>query len=144
MSEYQSLIEMADRLIKKKGRSDVSVIQPTPNSATDDSKPWKLDSAVSDTVLASNLHAVLIDIRTAQGEQGQFGFNVFFRSRVEMPDSLMPGTTAIAYFSAKETAGISFEPGHLITTLGKRFAIMRCDPLQPGNELVMNVVQLRE
>lgn len=144
MGEYSSAVALAAKLIKKKGRSGVSIYRPTPNAASDSSRPWKLDTDATDTLLASGLHVVFLDARQARGAQGQFGFEVSFRSWMEMPDSLMPNATAIAYLIPAELGSTVLKAGDLVVSDGHRYAIMRCDPLKPGDELVMYTAQLKE
>lgn len=144
MGEYASAVALAARLIKKKGRSGVSVYRPMPNAASNPSRPWKLDTDAPDTLLASGLHVIFLDARQARGAQGQFSFEVSFRSWMEMPDSLMPDATAVAYLIPAELGANVLQQGDLVVSDGHRYAVMRCDPLKPGDELVMYTAQLKE
>lgn len=147
MTEYSSAVALAKRLITKKGRSNVSVYRPAEGTATDADRPWKLDDSVgttADTLLASGLHAVFLDNRQARGAQGQFGFEVSFRAWMEQPDSLMPDATAVVYLIPEELGAVRLEAGDLVVSGTHRYAVMRCDPLEPGDELIMFVAQLKE
>lgn len=147
MGEYSSAVALAERLIRKKGRAGVSAYRPSPGAASNANRPWKLDNPSSpptDTLLASNLHAVFVDPRQARGAQGQFGFEVSFRAWMDMPDSLMPDTTCVGYFIPSEMGAAVLQAGDLIVTDGHRYAVVRCDPLKPGDELVLYTAQLKE
>lgn len=147
MGEYSSSVALAARLIKKKGRSGVSVYRPGVSDATDADRPWKLDdpaSGAADVLVASGLHAVFLDPREARGAQGQFGFEVSFRSWMDMPDSLMPDATAVAYFIPAELGSDELLAGDLVVSDGHRYAVARVTPLKPGDELVVYVAQLKE
>lgn len=147
MTEYSSAIALAKRLITKKGRSNVSVYRPAVGTVTDADRPWKPDATVgttADTLIASGLHVVFLDNRQARGAQGQFGFDIFLRARMEMLDSLMPGATAIAYLVPEELGATRLEAGDLMVSGTHRYAVMRCDPLEPGNELIMFAAQIKE
>lgn len=147
MTEYTSAIALAERLIKKKGRKGVQLYRSTVNSASNPQRPWKLDNpsaAAADVLLAEGLHVLFLDPRQARGEQGQFGFEVSFRSRTEMPDSLVPDASAVAYFIPAELGSTAIQVGDLVVSGGSRYAVMRCDPLQPGDEVVVYRVQLKE
>lgn len=147
MTEYSSAVALAARLIKKKGRSGVSVYRPNSGTPSNASRPWKLDNPALpgvDTLLVSGLHAVFTDARQARGAQGQFGFEVSFRAWTEMPDSLVPDATAVAYFIPAELGVNVLQAGDLVVSDGHRYAVMRCDPLKPGDELVLYTVQLKE
>lgn len=147
MTEYASAVALAKRLIAKKGRSGVSIYRPTPGSVSNASRPWKLDNPSSppaDTLLASGLRAVFLDARQARGAQGQFGFEVSFRSWMEMPDSLMPDTTSVAHFIPSDLGATVLQAGDLVVTGSHRYVVNRCDALQPGDELVLYTVQLKE
>jgi hypothetical protein len=82
--------------------------------------------------------------RQARGEQGQFGFEVSFRSRVDMPDSLIPGATSVAYFIPAQLGTQVPEAGDLVVSGTHRYTIMRCDALKPGDELILYYAQLSE
>jgi hypothetical protein len=66
------------------------------------------------------------------------------RSPVYMPDSLMPGATTAGYFIPSELLGRTMEVGDLVVTTGRRYYVLRCDPLQPGNEIVLYIAHLKE
>jgi hypothetical protein len=61
-----------------------------------------------------------------------------------MPDSLMPGATAMGYFIPSELLGRTLEVGDLVVTAGHRYYVLRCDPLQPGDEIVLYIAHLKE
>lgn len=65
MTEYSSAIALVERLIRKKGRKNVSIYRSSVSTATDVDRPWKLDSkpTAPDQLIASGLHAVFIDPR---------------------------------------------------------------------------------
>lgn len=144
MTEYSSSVALASRLIKKKGRSGVSVYRPTPNGVSDPNRPWKLDVPVTDLLLASGLHAVFLDQRQVRGDLGQQALDLSMRSLVYMPDSLMPGATMAGYFIPSELLRRTLEVGDLVVTAGHRYSVLRCDPLQPGDELVLYIAHLKE
>lgn len=145
MTEYSRAIALVKRLITKKGRQNVSAYRPGVSAPTDGARPWKLDgSAVADTLLASGMHVLFLDSRESVGFLGQFGFEVSFRSRVENPDSLMPGATAVAYIIPDELGVARLQPEDLMVTSTHRYTVMRCDPLEPGDELIMFIAQLKE
>lgn len=145
MAEYSNAVALAKRLITKKGRANVSAYRPGISAPTDADRPWKLDGpAVADQLLASGLHVVFLDNRQAIGWQGQFGFEVSFRSRVENPDSLMPGATAVAYLIPEELGVVRLDANDLIVSGDRRYTVMRCDPLEPGDQLIMFIAQLKE
>lgn len=147
MTEYSSAIALAKRLITKKGRSNVSVYRPAVGVVSNPARPWKPDTTVgttADTLIASGLHVVFLDNRQARGAQGQFGFEVSFRAWMEMPDSIMPDATAIAYLIPAELGATRLEAGDLMVSGAHRYAVMRCDPLEPGDELIMFAAQLKE
>lgn len=142
---YASAVALAKRLITKKGRTGVSVYRPSESAATDADRPWKKDgAAVADQLLASGMHVLFLDNRQAVGFLGQFGFEVSFRSRVENPDSLMPGSTSVAYIIPDELGAVRLQVEDLIVSGTTRYTVMRCDALQPGDELIMFVAQLKE
>ncbi len=145
MADYSSAVVLAKRLITKKGRTNVSAYRPGVSGATDADRPWKLDgAAVADQLLASGMHVLFLDIRQAVGMMGQFGFEVSFRSRIENPDSLMPGSMAVAYIIPDELGAMRLEAEDLLVSGTTRYTVMRCDALQPGDELIMFVAQLKE
>lgn len=145
MSEYSSAIALAKRLITKKGRKAVSAYRPGESVASDADRPWKLDGpAVADQLLASGMHVLFLDGRQSVGFLGQFGFEVSFRSRVENPDSLMPGATAVAYIIPDELGATRLQAEDLIVSGDRRYTVMRCDALEPGDELILFVAQLKE
>lgn len=145
MTEYSSAVALAAKLIKKKGRSGVSLYRARSGTASNVARPWKLDvTPAADQLLASGLNVLFLDERQARGEQGQFGFEVSFRSRVDMPDSIMPGATTVAYFIPAQLGTQVPEAGDLVVSGNHRYTIMRCDALQPGNELVLYHAQLSE
>ena len=145
MTEYSSAIALAARLIKKKGRSGVSLYRARPGSAAIPSRPWKLDIApAADQLLASGLNVLFLDERQARGEQGQFGFEVSFRSRINMPDTLIPGATAVAYLIPAQLGNQVPEAGDLVVSGAHRYTIMRCDVLCPGDEIILYYIQLSE
>lgn len=145
MADYSRAIALVKRLITKKGRTNVSVYRPGLSTATDGARPWKLDgAAVPDTLLASGMHVLFLDSRESIGFLGQFGFEVSFRSRVENPDSLMPGATAVAYIIPSELGVARLQAEDLMVTSTHRYTVMRCDPLEPGDELIMFIAQLKE
>lgn len=145
MSEYSSAVALAKRLITKKGRKNVSAYRPAESAPLDGARPWKLDGpAVADQLLASGMHVVFLDNRQSVGWLGQFGFEVSFRSRVENPDSLMPGATAVAYIIPDELGVVRLQAEDLMVSGTTRYTVMRCDALQPGDELIMFVAQLKE
>lgn len=145
MAGYASAVALAKRLITKKGRTNVSAYRPGVSAALDPSRPWKLDGApVADQLLASGMNVVFLDIRSSVGFLGQFGFEVSFRSRVENPDSLMPGSTAVAYIIPEQLGSARLQPEDLLLAGSTRYTVMRCDALQPGDELIMYVAQLKE
>ncbi|QXN72404.1 head-to-tail connector protein FII [Rhodobacter phage RcSimone-Hastad] len=145
MTEYSSAIALAKRLITKKGRKNVSAYRPGASAPQDPARPWKLDGApVADQLLASGMNVVFLDIRSSIGFLGQFGFEVSFRSRVENPDSLMPGSTAVAYIIPEQLGAARLQPEDLLLAGSTRYTVMRCDALQPGDELIMFVAQLKE
>lgn len=144
---YANAVALAKRLITKRGRSGVSVYRPEVGLVTDATRPWKtesLETPDADTLLASGLHVLFLDTRQAAGFLGQFGFEVSFRSRVENPDSLMPGATAVAYIIPEELGGVRLDARDLVVSGSRRYTVMRCDPLEPGDELIMFVAQLKE
>lgn len=145
MADYSSAIALAKRLITKKGRKNVSAYRPGISQPTDPARPWKADgAAVADTLLASGMHVVFLDNRQTVGFLGQFGFEVSFRSRVENPDSLMPGATAVAYIIPEELGAVRLEANDLMVSGSTRYTVMRCDALQPGDDVIMFVAQLKE
>lgn len=144
MTEYSSAVALAARLIRKKGRSEVSLYRPTPNGVSNPNRPWKLDVPVTDTLLVSNLRAVFLDQRQIRGDLGQQALDLSMRSLVYMPDSLMPGATAGAYFIPSELTGQEMRVGDLIVSGSSRYYILRCDPLKPGDELVLYFAHLKE
>lgn len=144
MTEYASAVALAARLIKKKGRSGVQLYRPAPNTPSNAARPWKLDTDVADTLLASGLHAVFLDAREVRGAQGQFGLEVSFRSWMEMPDSLMPDATAVAYLIPAELGSTKVEVGDLVVSSGHRYSVARSDLLQPGDEPILYKLQLKE
>ena len=145
MADYSRAIALVQRLITKKGRTNVSVYRPGLSTATDADRPWKLDgAAVADTLLASGMHVLFLDSRESIGFLGQFGFEVSFRSRVENPDSLMPGTTAVAYIIPSELGATRLQAEDLMVTGTHRYTVMRCDPLEPGDDIIMFIAQLKE
>ena len=146
-TEYSSAVALAARLIKKKGRSGVSIYRPTPGSASDVSRPWKLDnpgSPPADTLIASGLHAVFTDMRQGRGELGRMGFDLLFRSALDMPDSLAPEAIATAYFIPAELGINVLQTGDLVESGGHRYTVLRCDPLKPGDELVLYIAQMKD
>lgn len=145
MTEYSSAVALASKLIKKKGRKDVSLFRARPGTPSAPARPWKLDvTPAADQLLASGLNVLFLDQRQARGEQGQFGFEVSFRSRVDMPDSIMPGATSVAYFIPAQLGTQVPEAGDLVVSGTHRYTIMRCDALKPGDELVLYYAQLSE
>lgn len=145
MADYSRAIALVKRLITKKGRTNVSAYRPGISEPLDGDRPWKLDgAAVADTLLASGMHVLFLDNREAVGFLGQFGFEVSFRSRVENPDSLMPGATSVAYIIPEELGAARLQPEDLMVSGTRRYTVMRCDPLEPGDELIMFVAQLKE
>lgn len=144
MGEYSSAVALVKRLINKKGRSDVGITRSAPGVASNTARPWKVDIAGSDIIIATGIHAVILDIKQVQGDLGQQGLELSLRTLVPMQDSLTPSTTAIGYFIPDEFVGFTIRVGDLITTAGQRYTVLRCEPLQPGNEIVMYVANLKE
>lgn len=147
MTEYSSSIAVAARLIKKKGRSGVSIYRPAPSAPSNPARPWKLDNPSTpgaDTLIASAIHAVFTDLHQVRGQLGQMGLEVAFRSDLYMPDSLLLNTTAIAYFIPAELADNVLQAGDLVISDEHRYIVLRCDPLKPGDEVVLYQVQLKE
>jgi hypothetical protein len=147
MGEYSAAVALAARLIKKKGRSGVAVYRPTASAPSNAARPWKLDNPSAppaDALVASGLHVVFTDPRQVRGQLGQFGLEVSFRADLEMPDSLVPNASAVAYFIPAELGASVLQVGDLVVTDGHRYVVLRCDPLKPGDELVLYTVQLKE
>lgn len=144
MAEYSSSVALASRLIKKKGSSGVLLYRPTPGGASNPSRPWKLDTPVADSLVASGLHAVFLDQRQVRGSRGQQLLDQGFRSLTDMPDSLMPNATAIGYFIPAELLGQELKVGDLVVSGSHRYLVLRCDPLKPGDELVLYITHLKE
>jgi hypothetical protein len=145
MTEYSAFVALVARLIKKKGRSGVSLFRSQPGTATNGATPWKLDvTPPADLLLASGLNVLFLDQRQVRGEQGQFGVEVSFRSRLNMPDSLVPGATAVAYFIPQQLGVSVPAAGDLVLSGITRYSVMRCDALKPGDELIMYYAQLAE
>ena len=143
MTEYSSSVALAAKLIRKKGRSGVSMYRAVPGTPVT-SKPWKFEAPSVDQLLALNMNVLFLDERQARGEQGQFGFDVSFRSSVNMPDALTSSATAVAYIIPAQMGQFIPKAGDLIVSGTTRYTVLRCDALRPGNELVLYHVQLME
>lgn len=144
MTEYSSVVALAEKLITKKGRSGVSLYRGTPNTPANPARPWKLDVPVADQLIASGLHVLFLDQREVRGGRGDRGLDTALRSVVYMPDSLVPGATTIGYFIPSELSGQALKVGDLVVTGSNRYSVIQCNPLQPGDELVLYVVQMKE
>lgn len=144
MTEYSSVVALAKKLITKKGRSGVSLYRGTPNTPANPARPWKLDVTVADQLIALGLHVLFLDQREVRGERGEHGLDLALRSIVYMPDSLVPGATTIGYFIPSELSGQVLKTGDLVVTGANRYSVIQCNPLQPGDELVLYIAQLKE
>lgn len=144
MSEYSSASALARRLITKKGRSDVAVYRPGVGSPSDAQRPWRPDVSAPDELIASGLHAVFLDPGEVRGSLGQLGLNLAFRTRVVMPDSLVPDSTATALLIPEELGTDGLRAGDLLESDGHRYTVIRCSPFSPGGELVLYTVHLKE
>lgn len=146
MGEYDSARALALRLIKKKGRSGVTIKKVGEGTPSDPDRPWKPDGGTAeDVTLATGLHGVFLDPVEARGSQGQFSFAVYLRGGSDAVDSIAPNATHIVYIAAAELpTGVTIEPGYLIEQGSRRYSVLEVNELKPGEDPILYTISVKD
>ena len=139
---YQRLVDVVTRLITKWGRANVQLYSVGQGTASDSGKPWKLDAGTAADPLEATVHGVFLFPNEARSSSGQFALPVYLRGNADLSDSVDPEATMMAYISAGELPG-GAQVGWLVVTEGKRYSVLRSQPLQPADIPLLYILSLK-
>lgn len=131
--------KLPQRLIKKHGRAGVKLVRPGQGQVSDASKPWKPDTPQGDATLVESFSAVFLDAEVVRQSQRSFSGALL----VDSSDSLLAECTQVVYIAPPELGEEDVRVADLLESKGRRFSVLKVSPIEPGEERLLIIAQVR-